>query len=45
MLSKSIPSYAKNYKKEYTYLIDIKKKCEKFHNITDDPMALLGHNN
>ena len=30
MLSKSIPSYAKNYKKEYTYLIDINKKCEKF---------------
>ena len=30
MLSRSIPSYAKNYKKEYTYLIDINKKCEKF---------------
>ena len=36
MLSKVIPNYAKNIKKEYIFIIDINKKCEKFLNKIDE---------
>ena len=36
MISKVIPNYAKNIKKEYIFIIDINKKCEKFLNKTDE---------
>ena len=32
MISKVIPNYAKNIKKEYIFIIDINKKCEKILN-------------
>ena len=31
-----IPNYAKNIKKEYIFIIDINKKCEKFLNKIDE---------
>ena len=36
MISKVIPNYAKNIKKEYIFIIDINKKCEKFLNKIDE---------
>ena len=30
MISKVIPSYAKDFKKEYLFIFDIIKRCEKF---------------
>ena len=36
MISKVIPNYAKNIKKEYIFVIDINKKCEKFLNKIDE---------
>ena len=36
MLSKVIPNYAKNIKKEYIFIIDINKKCERFVNKIDE---------
>ena len=36
MISKVIPNYAKNIKKEYIFTIDINKKCEKFLNKIDE---------
>ena len=36
MISKVIPNYAKNIKKEYIFIIDIYKKCEKFLNKIDE---------
>ena len=36
MISKVIPNYANNIKKEYIFIIDINKKCEKFLNKTDE---------
>ena len=36
MISKVIPNYAKNIKKEYSFIIDINKKCEKFLNKIDE---------
>lgn len=36
MISKVIPNYAKNIKKEYIFMIDINKKCEKFLNKIDE---------
>ena len=36
MLSKVIPNYAKNIKKEYIFIIDINKKYEKFLNKIDE---------
>ena len=35
MISKVIPNYANNIKKEYIFIIDINKKCEKFLNKID----------
>ena len=36
MISKVIPNYAKNIKKENIFIIDINKKCEKFLNKIDE---------
>ena len=36
MISKVIPNYANNIKKEYIFIIDINKKCEKFLNKIDE---------
>ena len=36
MISKVIPNYAKNIKKEFIFIIDINKKCEKFLNKIDE---------
>ena len=36
MISKVIPNYTKNIKKEYIFIIDINKKCEKFLNKIDE---------
>ena len=36
MISKVIPNYAKNIKKEYIFIIDINKKCENFLNKIDE---------
>ena len=36
MISKVIPNYAKNIKKEYIFIIDFNKKCEKFLNKIDE---------
>ena len=36
MISKVIPNYAKNIKKEYIFIIDINKKCERFVNKIDE---------
>ena len=36
MISKVISNYAKNIKKEYIFIIDINKKCEKFLNKIDE---------
>ena len=36
MISKVIPNYAKNIKKEYIFIIDINKKCEEFLNKMDE---------
>ena len=36
MISMVIPNYAKNIKKEYIFIIDINKKCEKFLNKLDE---------
>ena len=36
MISKVIPNYAKNINKEYIFIIDINKKCEKFLNKIDE---------
>ena len=36
MISKIIPDYAKDFKKEFIFLIDINKKCEKFLNKIDE---------
>ena len=36
MISKVIPNYAKNIKKEHIFIIDINKKCEKFLNKIDE---------
>ena len=36
MISKVIPNQAKNIKKEYIFIIDINKKCEKFLNKIDE---------
>ena len=36
MISKVIPDYAKDFKKEFIFLIDINKKCEKFLNKIDE---------
>ena len=36
MIIKVIPNYAKNIKKEYIFIIDINKKCEKFLNKIDE---------
>ena len=36
MISKAIPNYAKNIKKEYIFIIDVNKKCEKFLNKIDE---------
>ena len=45
MISKVIPNYAKNFKKEYIFIIDINKKCERFlkkideENVFNSPQA------
>ena len=45
MISKVIPNYAKNIKKEYNFIIDINKKCERFlkkideENVFNSPQA------
>ena len=36
MIIKVIPNYAKNIKKEYIFIIDINKKCERFVNKIDE---------
>ena len=41
MISKVIPNYAKNIKKEYIFTIDINKKCEKFLNKMTKKMFLI----
>ena len=41
MLSKVIPNYAKNIKKEYIFIIDINKKCEKFLNKIDEENVFI----
>ena len=45
MISKVIPNYAKNFKKEYIFIIDINQKCERFlkkideENVFNSPQA------
>ena len=45
MISKVIPNYARNFKKEYIFIIDINQKCERFlkkideENVFNSPQA------